>query len=55
MIWTKGEDREAAMIPFDETKYPTSKRVGVATEVTLITPIKSGRVEREYRTYRERL
>jgi Dyp-type peroxidase family len=55
MIWTKGEDREAAMIPFDETKYPTSKRVGVVTEVTLITPIKRGRVEGEYRTYRERL
>ena len=28
------------MIPFDETKYPSSKRVGVVTEVTLITPIK---------------
>ena len=43
------------MLPFDETKYPTSKRVGVVTEVTLITPIKAGRVEGEYRTYRERL
>ena len=43
------------MIPFDETKYPSSKRVGVVTEVTLITPIKGGRVEGEYRTYRERL
>src|SRR5271154_3030500 len=43
------------MIPFDETKYPSSKRVGVVTEVTLITPIKVGRVEGEYRTYRERL
>ena len=43
------------MIAFDETKYPTSKRVGVASEVTLITPIKEGRVEGEYRTYRERL
>ena len=43
------------MFPFDETKYPTSKRVGVATEVTLVTPIKGGRVEGEYRTYRKRL
>src|SRR6516162_7280096 len=52
------------MITFDETKYPISKRVGVVTEVTLITPIKVGRVERpikvgrferEYRTYRQRL
>ena len=43
------------MIPFDETKYPISKRVGVVTEVTLITPIKAGRVEGEYRTYRKRL
>ena len=43
------------MIPFDETKYPSSKRVGVVTEVTLITPIKVGRVEGEYRTYRKRL
>ena len=43
------------MIPFDETKYPSSKRVGVVTEVTLITSIKVGRVEGEYRTYRKRL
>jgi Dyp-type peroxidase family len=43
------------MIPFDEANYPSSKRVGVVTEVTLITPIKGGRVEGEYRTYRERL
>ena len=43
------------MIPFDETNYPTSKRIGVVTEVTLITRIKSGRVEGEYRTYRKRL
>jgi Dyp-type peroxidase family len=43
------------MIAFDEASYPTSKRVGVASEVTLITPIKFGRVPREYRTYRKRL
>ena len=43
------------MIPFDETNYPTSKRIGVVSEVTLITRIKSGRVEGEYRTYRKRL
>jgi len=43
------------MVPFDETTYPTSKRVGVVSEVTLITPIKEGRVEGEYRTYRQRL
>ena len=43
------------MISFDETIYPRSKTVGVVTEVTLITPIKAGRVEGEYRTYRKRL
>jgi Dyp-type peroxidase family len=43
------------MIAFNEAKYPTSKRVGGVSEVTLITPIKYGRVEGEYRTYRERL
>jgi Dyp-type peroxidase family len=47
--------REATMIAFDEEKYPVSKRVGVVSEVTLITPIKRGRVEGEYRTYRQRL
>ncbi len=40
---------------FDETKFPASKTVGVTSEVTLITPIKKGRIEGEYRTYRERL
>jgi Dyp-type peroxidase family len=43
------------MIAFNEAKYPISKRVGAVSEVTLITPIKSGRVEGEYRTYRQRL
>jgi Dyp-type peroxidase family len=52
------------MAMFDETKYPTSKTVGVASEVTLIVPIKVGRVVWrnkdnttgwEYRTYRQRL
>ncbi len=43
------------MIPFDETKHPASKRVGVASEATIITPIKIGRIEKEYRTYRKRL
>lgn len=43
------------MVPFDETVYPTSKRVGAVSEVTLVTPIKEGRVEGEYRTYRQRL
>lgn len=43
------------MVPFDETIYPTSKRVGAVSEVTLVTPIKEGRVEGEYRTYRQRL
>ena len=43
------------MIAFNEAKYPTSKRVGAVSEVTLITPIKSGRVEGEYRTYKQRL
>ena len=43
------------MGPFDETKCPISKTVGMASEVTLITPIKKGRVEGEYRTYLTRL
>lgn len=43
------------MLPFDEKKYPASKRIGVSSEVTLVTRIKSGRVEGEYRTYRKRL
>ncbi len=48
-------ERERSMIPFDETKHPASKRVGVASEATIVTPIKIGRIEREYRTYGKRL
>jgi Dyp-type peroxidase family len=44
---------------FDESQYPASQRIGMATEVTLITPIKLGRVTdgpfSDYRTYRQRL
>lgn len=43
------------MVAFDEARYPTSTRLGTASEVTLITPIKKGRIEGEYRTYRQRL
>src|SRR5689334_1998897 len=40
---------------FDEAKFPTSKTVGMASEVTLVTPIREDRIEGEYRTYRMRL
>ncbi len=36
-------------------QYAESKRVGAVSEVTLITPIKPGRIPGEYRTYRRRL
>jgi Dyp-type peroxidase family len=39
------------MVPFDETKYPASKRLGVASETTILTRIKIGRVEKGYPTY----
>jgi Dyp-type peroxidase family len=39
------------VVPFDEKKYPASKRLGVASETTIRTPIKIGRVEEGYPTY----
>jgi Dyp-type peroxidase family len=47
--------RGMTMAGFDETLWPASKRVGATSEVTLIAPIKAGRIEGEYRTYRKRL
>src|SRR5262245_26306633 len=46
---------EEGMTSFDEEKYPRSKTVGMSSEVTLLTPIRKGRIEGEYRTYRMRL